>query len=62
MRGYCLSNDLKPITNAFRAGRLVVIVLFSLFMLVMILGLIAQAFRPDSTSHGRTDSTVRGGR
>jgi hypothetical protein len=59
MKGCCMSHDLKPITNAFRGGRLVAVLLFSMFMLVMILGFVAQAFRPDSAAHGRMDSSVR---
>ncbi len=59
MKGYCMSHDLKPITNAFRAGRLVVVLLFSLFMVVMILGLLAEAFRPESTVPDRTSQPVR---
>jgi hypothetical protein len=55
-----MSQDLKPITNAFRGGRLVILLLFSLFMLAMILGLIAQAFRPVSTAPNRADHSSRG--
>ncbi len=59
MKGRWMSNDLKLITNAFRGGRLIVVLLFSLFMLVMVLGFIAQAFRPDSAAGPRPDSHFR---
>lgn len=54
-----MSQDLRPITNAFRGGRLVIMLLFALFMLAMILGLVAQAFRPTSLNLARTDHPTR---
>jgi hypothetical protein len=54
MKGCPMSQDLRPITNAFRGGRLVITFFFALFMLAMILGLVAQAFRPTSTGPDRT--------
>ena len=53
-----MSQDLRPITNAFRGGRLVIMLLFALFMLAMILGLVAQAFRPASLDPTRTDHST----
>jgi hypothetical protein len=50
--------DLRPITNAFRGGRLVIALLFVLFLLAMFLGLIAQVFRPAATSPGHVDHAV----
>ena len=59
MKGYSMSQNLRPITNAFRGGRLVITLLFALFMLAMILGLVAQAFRPTASAPGRADHTSR---
>ena len=52
------SQDLRPITNAFRAGRLVIMLLFALFMSAMILGLLAEGFRPTAV-HPHADRATR---
>ena len=59
MKGYSMSQDLRPITNAFRGGRLVITLLFALFMLAMILGLVAQAFRPSASAPDHVDQSSR---
>lgn len=53
------SQDLRPITNAFRAGRLVIMLLFALFMSAMILGLLAEDFRPSTAVHPHADHATR---
>ncbi len=46
MKGHSMSQNLRPITNAFRGGRLVIMLLFALFITVMVLGFVAQTLRP----------------
>lgn len=41
-----LRRDLHPITNTFRAGRLIIVLLFCLFTIPILLGLIVEVLRP----------------
>lgn len=41
-----LRRDLRPITNTFTAGRLIILLLFCLFMIPMILGFLVEVFQP----------------
>ena len=59
MKGRSNSQDLRPITNAFRGGQIVIVLLFALFISAMILGLLAEAFRPSPAVHHHVDHATR---
>jgi Kef-type K+ transport system membrane component KefB len=48
-----LRHDLRPITSAFRGGRLIIVLFFVLFMAIFVLGFIVEALKNPSPQSPR---------